>query len=172
MHTSLRLFLTSLTAVAASSVALVAGSALVSAAPASDSLGYLDSTARCASTAETVVFGSTAESRVAICDTPNGLQYRGVRVRDGARLILSAANGGAGAYDADNDGITYTVTSRALTISAGSRTIREEPMVDFHAADSADEPAGSSAPSSTTTTTTTPTPTGPPLPAEVGGSGS
>lgn len=159
-----RLLLTSLAAAAASSALLLAGPA--NAAPPSDGQGYLDSTARCASVSDTVVFGSTSASRVAICKTADGLQYRGVRVRDGARLILPATQSG-GAYAATRDGITYTVSSTDLVISAGSRTLREETMLDFD---------GTAAPAeSTSAPSTAPEPPPddrPPLPAEVGGSGS
>lgn len=150
----------------AGSIVAVAGAVPAAAAPPSDASGYVDSTARCASAADLVVFGSTSASRVAVCRTADGLQYRGVRVKDGARLIVSASRGGTGAFVADNDGITYTVTSSDLAISAGSRTLREEPMLDFHS----NEPAAASSPAPTTTSA--PDPDLPPLPAEVGGSGS
>jgi hypothetical protein len=149
--------------IAGSAVAM-AGAVPAGAAPPSDAGGYVDSTARCASATDLVAFGSTSASRVAICKTAHGLQYRGVRVQDGARLILSASREGNGAFVADNNGITYTVTSSDLAISAGSRTLREEPMLDFHS----NEPAPQPAP----TTTSAPDPDLPPLPAEVGGSGS
>jgi hypothetical protein len=154
----------------AGSVVAVAGAVPAGAAPPSDAGGYVDSTARCASAADLVVFGSTSASRVAICKTSGGLQYRGVRVQDGARLILSASRGGNGTFVADNDGITYTVSSNDLTISAGSRTLREERMLDFHS----NEPASASspAPEPAPATTSAPDPDLPPLPAEVGGSGS
>jgi len=158
-----RMLLTSLTAAGA-----VLAAPTASAAPPSDGQGYLDSTARCTSVADTVVFGSTSASRVAICDTADGLQYRGVRVRDGARLILPAT-GSAGTYSATRDGVTYTVTSAALKISSGSQTVRSETMLDFH---------GTATPGAPSTTPAEPTEPAapvddrPPLPAEVGGSGS
>lgn len=143
------------------------------AAPSFDSQGYLNSTARCGDAA--VLFGSTDSSRVAICKTSGGYQYRGVRVRDGAKLILSASSAGDGSYTAVNDGITYTVNSSALTVSSGGSVIRNESWVDFHgpqaskstASTSTSVPMTSAAPT-TTPTSTTPLP--PPLPAEVGGS--
>ncbi|TXI46912.1 MAG: hypothetical protein E6Q57_09525 [Mycobacterium sp.] len=161
------------------------------AAPASDGQGYLDSTARCASPSTAVAFGSTESSRVAICKTSGGqLEYRGVRVRDGAKLILSASQSGDGAYVAGNDGVTYTVTSSALVVKAGQTVLRTEPWVDFHGSTSSKAPTTtpglttSSAPSTssppsatsapaatpTVTTPTVTTPLPPPLPAEVGGS--
>ena len=168
-------------AVAAASALLVAGLPSAAAAPSFDSQGYLDSTARCAGTA--VLFGTTDTSRVAICTSSgNGYEYRGVRVRDGAKLILTATQSGSGSFVAENDGITYTVDSSALTVSSGRNTIRTESWEDFHTSQAPKSPSGStsttttsstatpstsSAPTSTTPTSTTPLP--PPLPAEVGG---
>jgi hypothetical protein len=101
---------------------------------------------------------------VAICKTPSGqFEYRGVRLRDGAKLIVPASQSGDG-FVADNDGMTYTVTSKSLAVSLGNKMIREEPMADFHRPET---PAAPAAPPATTTTATTPLP--PPLPAEVGG---
>ena len=132
--------------------------------PRADGQGYVDSTARCASPSETVVFGSTETSRVAICESDGEYEYRGVRLRDGAKLIVPASQSGDG-YTADNDGITYTVTEDSLVVSAGTRVIREESMIDFHGSQQADVPAATGE----TSTPTTPLP--PPLPAEVGGDG-
>ena len=134
------------------------------AAPATDAQGYVDSTARCAPPGEAVVFGSTATSRVAICKSADGdYEYRGVRLRDGARLIVPASPTGD-EFTAENDGITYFVSEDSLVVSAGSKVIREEAMVDFHESSSAD---ASSTPEATSTPTTS---LPPPLPAEVGGS--
>ncbi len=109
------------------------------------------------------MFGSTESSRVAICKTPDGeYEYRGVRLRDGAKLIVAASQSDDGGFVAENDGITYAVTEDALVVSAGSRVIRDEPMVDFHGAEPEAPPASPETP-----TPTTPLP--PPLPAEVGG---
>ena len=95
-------------AAAACSMLAAVGLPLATAAPASDGQGYVDSTARCTPPETVVVFGSTESSRVAICKTPGGqYQYRGVRVRDGSKLILSASQSGDGGFVADNDGVTY-----------------------------------------------------------------
>jgi hypothetical protein len=140
---------------------LVASTA--AAAPAADARGYVDSTARCASPSQPVLFGSTATSRVAICESAEGdYEYRGVRVRDGARLIAPAAQIGD-EFSAENDGITYFVSEESLVVSAGTKVIREEAMIDFHEAQPSDPP---SAPVETSPTTTS---LPPPLPAEVGG---
>ena len=159
-----------LAAAAAASALFAIGAPSAGAAPASDGQGYVDSTARCTAPDTAVVFGSTATSRVAICKTPGGqYQYRGVRVRDGATLIVGASQSGDG-FVAENDGIAYFVTANSLVISAGERVIRDEPMVDFHR------------PGNTPTSTAQrphgahhrrqrPTPLPPPLPAEAGGGG-
>lgn len=152
-------------------------------APAYDSQGYVDSTARCSEPASMVVFGSTATSRVAICvDADGAYQYRGVRVRDGARLIAPASQSSDGAFTAVRDGVEYMVSSDALVVSMGEKVIRDEEMVDFHRAGTAGTqtesdstsaptttPTSTPAPSSRTATPSTPLP--PPLPAEVGGGG-
>ena len=146
---------------AACSVLLAIGlpSATATAAPTTDDQGYVDSTARCSSPATAVLFGSTDTSRVAICKTSGGQhEYRGVRVRDGAKLIVPASQSGDG-FVADNDGVTYLLTARSLVINLGDKVIREEPMVDFHRPGT---PAAPAAPPPTTT------PLPPPLPAEVG----
>ena len=159
-----------------------AATAVAAPGDATDARGFLDSTARCEAPSTAVAFGRTASSRVAICTESSGqYQYRGVRVRDGARLILAAEPASGGGYVAENDGITYTVTSGALTISAGGRQIRQEPMVDFRGPTSSTPPSTSNTTSTPSTSTApsvgpapadTPAPTTPlppPLPAEVGG---
>lgn len=154
------------------------------AAPATDASGFVDSTARCAAPNKAVAFGYTASARVAICkdDASGQYQYRGVRISDGAKLILSASSTDRG-YVAENDGISYTVTSSALLITSGGEQIRDEPMLDFHGKAVGSAPTTSarsgatpssapstSAQSSAAPETVTPsTPLPPPLPAEVGG---
>ena len=92
-----------------------------------------------------------------------------MRVRDGAKLIVSASQSGNG-YVADNDGVTYTVSAKSLVISVGNKVIREEPMVDSHTPGTPSAPTGTSAPTAPKPTTPTPTtPLPPPLPAELGG---
>jgi hypothetical protein len=143
----------------------VGGLASAVAAPSTDGQGYVDSTARCATPNTAVLYGSTDSSRVAICKAPDGkYEYRGVRLRDGAKLILPAAQSDDG-YVVDNDGMTYTVTAESLVISRGDNVIRKEQMVQTYSAGSPVGPGPGPAPD--TPTPTTPLP--PPLPAEVGG---
>jgi hypothetical protein len=144
-------------AVAACSALLAIGASSAAAAPGTDGQGYVDSTARCTPPASAVLFGSTEASRVAICKTTGGqYEYRGVRLHDGAKLIVPATYSGNG-FVADNGEMSYLVTAKSLVISLGNKVIRDEPMVDVH------EPGTPAAPE----TSTTPLP--PPLPAEVGG---
>jgi hypothetical protein len=155
-----------LTAAAAACSALAfAGLASATAAPTADDQGFIDSTARCTSPSEAVIFGSTKSSRVAICVSDGEYEYRGVRLSDGAKLIVPASKTTDG-YTAENDGITYWVTEDSLVVSAGTRVIRDETMVDFHSPQQSGV-GGSPAEASPSPTPTTPLP--PPLPAEVGG---
>lgn len=149
---------------AALSVVLVVALPSAAAAPSTDDQGYVNSTARCDSPSSVVVFGSTAASRVAICKTPDGkYEYRGVRVSDGAKLIVPAEGSGDDSFVAGNGGISYLVTPKSLVVSEGNKVVREEPMLDFHG-----EQAPAPAPQAPTTTSTPTTPLPPPLPAEQG----
>lgn len=151
-------------AAAACSTLAVIGLGPATAAPTADDQGYVDSTARCTSPSQAVAFGSTATSRVAICESDGEYEYRGVRVSDGAKLIVPATQSTEG-YTAENDGITYWVTEDSLVVSAGREIIRDETMVDFHTPQQSG--VGESPAPVETSTPTTPLP--PPLPAEVGG---
>lgn len=165
-----------LTITAAACLALLAVTVpSATAEPTTDSQGYVDSTARCSSPNTAAAFGSTETSRVAICESPSGqYEYRGVRVRDGAKLIIAATRSSDGKFVAENDGNTYTVSPRSVVVSEGSQVIRTETMVDYHGPESPTTPTvtapattTSTSPTSTTPTTTTSLP--PPLPAERGG---
>ena len=153
-------------AVAACSTVAVIALPSALAAPSTDASGYVDSTARCAAPYEAVVFGSTATSRVAICKTPKGsYEYRGVRLRDGAKLIKMATKSGD-KFTVYNEGFTYTLTEESLILAEGSRVIRDEAMLDFHEASPSGP--GMSPPPASSTPSTSAKPLPPPLPAEVG----
>lgn len=161
--------------VAATLALLAAGTHAAFAAPATDDQGFVDSWARCASPSTAVAFGSTATSRVAVCSSTDGqYQYRGVRVRDGAKLAVDAEPSGDNAFVAKSDGVTYTISPTALRVSAGDEVIRDEPWVTYSGpeapASAPASPTSTTAPTSTTpsapSTSTTPLP--PPLPAEQG----
>src|ERR1700735_5017945 len=143
--------------------------------PSTDSLGYVDSSARCATPNTAVAFGSTANSRVAICKSPAGLYgYHGVRISDGAKLIASATASADGSFVAKQDGVTYTVTSSALVVSDASGVIRRESMLTYHGpkttgSSSVAAQSPSAAPAAPQTSVAPAKPLPPPLPAEVGG---
>jgi hypothetical protein len=138
--------------------------------PSTDALGFVDSSARCAAPDTAVAFGSTATSRVAICKSSSGTyEYRGVRISDGAKLVVPATESSDGGYVGESDGITYTVTSNSLVISQGNQVIRSEPMVYFHGAKTTPAPQAGPAQAAAPTPTTSTAPLPPPLPAEVGG---
>ncbi|UMB68284.1 hypothetical protein [Mycobacterium paraterrae] len=148
------------------------GTPLAVADPATDALGFVDSSARCTSPNTAVAFGSTAESRVAICKSPAGqLGYHGVRISDGAKLVASATESADGSYVAKQDGVTYTVTSSALVVSDANGVIRREPMTSFHGPKTGPvQQTPAAAPSPSAVASPSPTkPLPPPLPAEVGG---
>jgi hypothetical protein len=160
-------------AAAAGAALLTVGALPAAAAPTSDARGFVDSTARCASPATAVAYGRTDTSRVAVCKSPDGrYQYRGVRVRDGAKLIAAATAAANGQFVVENDAATYTVTSKALTVTIGDDVVRKESMLEFHGPAAAANPSAPASPGAgpapDTPTPTTPLP--PPLPAEVGGS--
>lgn len=120
-----------------------------------------------------MAYGSTEASKVAICKTAAGqFEYRGVRLRDGAKLVASATQNAGGGFVATGDGITYTLTSKSLDISDASGLIRSEPVVYYRSPGTAG-PAVQGTPATPVTgapTTAPTTPLPPPLPAEVGGS--
>lgn len=147
-------------------VLLAAGTQQALAAPATDEQGFKDSWASCASPSTAVAFGSTATSRVAVCKSSDGqYQYRGVRVRDGAKLAVDAEPSGNNGFVAEGDGVSYTVTPSALLVSAGEKVIRDEPWQTY----SGPEAPASAAPTPTSSSSSEPsTPLPPPLPAEQG----
>jgi hypothetical protein len=150
-------------ATAALSALLVVALPSAGAAPTADDRGYANSTARCDAPSAVVVFGATKASRIAICKTPGGdYEYRGVRLSDGAKLIVPAKAPPDGAFPAENGPISYLVTAKSLVVSEGNSVLREEPMVDFH---------GTQAPVAAPATPTSTTPLPPPLPAEQGHAG-
>lgn len=131
------------------------------AAPPSDGQGYVDSTARCAKPDTAVIFGATDTSRVAICQTSAGdYQYRGVRVTDGAKLVVAATKTAGNTFVAKNDGATYTVTPQALSVTVGGDTFRTETWTDYHGPQSpgTSGTAKSSTSTSSTSTSSTSTP--------------
>jgi hypothetical protein len=168
---------TSALAIIAAASLLAFGMPSAAGAPDTDGQGFVGSAARCPTPNAAVAFGKTQSARVAICKTPaGGYEYRGVRVRDGAKLVIPASRSDNGTFIADNDGVTYTVTSKYLLVSAGDQVISKESMGYFHEPEASAAPTRTSsapatgAPQASETSTPAPeAPLPPPLPAEVGG---
>ena len=105
----------------------------VAAEPASsDDRGFVGSRARCEESQTAAAIGRTKRSLVVICTCPGGQhEYRGVRLSDQAALVVSAQPDDGG-FVAENDGVTYVVSEKALAIKS-ARTLREEPMIEYWA---------------------------------------
>ena len=177
-------------AASAAAAALAIGVPLAMAAPTavppSDTGGYLESTARCTAPDTAVLFGTTKTARVAICKTASGYEYRGVRVSDGAKLVAAAKQTSSDSYAVENDGVKYTITPTALSVTANGDTYRTETWTDFHGTKAAASSKASTAvtpglktaaPSAAPAPAASPAPTSvaplpPPLAAEVGGGSS
>ena len=97
-----------------------------------DSRGYVDSPARCGPGQTAVVLGRTALSLVSICGDGRGhYEYRGIRLKDRAVLILPARSMSNGCFGASSDAVDYTVSERKLLLTAGLRVLRDETMTEF-----------------------------------------
>lgn len=126
------------------------------AAPPADGQGYINSTARCTAPDTAVLFGATDTSRVAICKTAAGaFEYRGVRVSDGAKLIVAATQSSGDTFVAKNDAATYMVTPKALSVTVGGNTVRTESWIDFHGAPAPASASGTTSAKPTTSATAT-----------------
>ena len=148
-------------AATAAAAALAIGVPLAMAAPTavppSDTGGYVNSTARCTAPDTAVLFGSTKTSRIAICKTASGYEYRGVRVSDGAKLIAAARQTSDDSYAVETDGVKYTITPTALSVTANGDTFRTETWTDYHGPKAAAAaPKSSAAAESKPSTATTP----------------
>lgn len=96
----------------------------------SDEHGFVNSKARCEATA--TVVARTQQSLLVVCPTGNGgYEYRGVRLNDGAVMILPAQVLSEGGYVAANGGVKYVVTRYQLVVTADGAVQRREEMLDF-----------------------------------------
>lgn len=98
----------------------------------SDAGGYAGTEAYCPSGEVSVAHGRTARSMVVICsDSDGALQYRGVRISDGALLLATAKSLGGGSYKAVNEGVVYTVTPGELKVTSGGSVIYRDDWSEF-----------------------------------------
>ena len=103
------------------------------AAPSTDEHGFVDSSARCSASQTLMAYGRTARALVVICVDPDGgLQYRGVRLSDGAALQMAAGRGSDGSIVATNESVTYSVSAAAFLVSEGDTVLYRDSWTDFH----------------------------------------
>lgn len=135
------------------------------AAPSTDEHGFVDSSARCSGTQTLMAYGRTSRALVVICVDPDGgLQYRGVRLSDGAALQMAAGRGSDGSIVAANDGVTYSVSPAAFLVSEGDTVLYRDTWTDFHTprfSGGSATPTTSAAPATSATPTTSAPSTGP-----------
>jgi hypothetical protein len=120
--------------------------------PSTDEHGFVDSSARCSASQTLMAYGRTSRALVVICVEPDGgLQYRGVRLSDGAALQMAAGRGSDGSIVALNEGVTYSVSPSTFLVSQGDTVLYRDSWTDFH------QPrfSGGSTPSSTSPGTST-----------------
>lgn len=102
------------------------------AAPSTDEHGFVDSSARCSASQTLMAYGRTERALVVICVDPDGeLQYRGVRLSDGAALQMTAGRGSDGSIVAVNDRVTYSVSAAAFLVSEGDTVLYRDSWTDF-----------------------------------------
>lgn len=101
--------------------------------PDADAQGFLDYPgARCNSTNLASAIARTAQSVVVICQTGVGrFYYRGFGLRNGQSVeIDDPLRSGAG-FIATNNGVQYSVSPHAVTITQGSKVLSNEPTLEY-----------------------------------------
>ena len=92
--------------------------------PGADAQGFLDGP-RCSSQAALIV--RTAQSAVAVCNTPVGPLYEGRRLSDGATISLRAVATATGfSATNDSDGTRYEISPDGLTIYSNGDVYTEQ----------------------------------------------
>jgi len=117
-----------------------------------DDLGFVNSAARCDGTQTAMAIGRTQRSLVVICVNQHGnYEYRGVRISDQTPLTVPAETTSGGAFVAENEGVTYTVSSTQLLVTSGNTVINREPMIEYQ------QPHSSATPTSAAPAASAPT---------------
>ncbi|MBV9515526.1 MAG: hypothetical protein JO280_16040 [Mycobacteriaceae bacterium] len=97
-----------------------------------DDRGFLNSSARCEGSLTAVAIARTDASLVTICaDQQGGYAYHGVRLSDGAALQVAVDAAGNREFVARNDGVTYSLTTQQLVITAADTVLRREPVIQY-----------------------------------------
>jgi hypothetical protein len=77
--------------------------------------------------------------------TNRAATYRGVRMSDGAALNVPAETAGGREFVARSEGVTYSLSTQQLVITAGDTVVRREPVIEYREShsSSAEVPLGS-----------------------------
>jgi hypothetical protein len=101
-----------------------------------DDKGFVDTDARCGGSQTAVATGRTRGSLVVICGDADGrYRYLGVRLSDDAVLKTSARATPTHEFIAQNANVTYSISPAELLVTAGSRVLKHEPMIDYREPD-------------------------------------
>jgi hypothetical protein len=104
--------------------------------PDADSQGFVGYPgARCNYTNPAVAIGRTPDSVVVICLTGAGrFYYKGVGLQNGLPVEIDDPVKTGAAFVATNNGVQYSVSPTALTITQGSTVMSNEPMLEYWSA--------------------------------------
>ena len=89
--------------------------------------------ARCNHTNPAVAIGRTSQSLVVICQTGVGrFYYKGFGLQNGSSVEIDdpVLMGAASTFVATNNGVQYSFSPTALTITQGSAVVSNEPMLE------------------------------------------
>jgi hypothetical protein len=79
-----------------------------------------------------VVIARTANSALVICETGVGrFYYRGVGLQNGLSAEIDDPISTGAAFIATNNGVQYSISPSALTITQGSTVLSNEPMLEY-----------------------------------------
>ncbi|WNG86376.1 hypothetical protein C6A87_021330 [Mycobacterium sp. ITM-2016-00317] len=100
----------------------------------SDSLGYVDSAARCDTDQRAAAIARTERAAVVVCEDSDGsLEYQGVRLHDGATLQLDDVRPMAVGFEARNGATTYRLSPTELVVISGETLQSRDPIVEYRA---------------------------------------
>ena len=99
-----------------------------------DSLGFVDSAARCDAGQRAVAIARTEKSAMVVClRTDGSYEYQGMRLHDGASLQLDDVRPMATGFEARNDGTTYRLSPTELVVISGESLQSRDAVVEYRA---------------------------------------
>lgn len=97
-----------------------------------DRQGFIAEGPRCNATNPAVAIAVTTGSRIVVCETGVGrYYYKGERLSDGATIELDDPIRTRVGFSAQNDDVTYELSSSGLTITRGGTELGQEPTVEI-----------------------------------------